>query len=148
MTLRYSNYHRPLATPDSSWPASERAQIEAICAREGWEELLSEFTALEMEQRLALLEGEADDVSPELEEWEFSRCEAVDVVDAESGEPVLQVYFFDFGTAYAFKAGTTEDAGGAAQHSFELSPEFAHHLTALKDAHLAASPKVEQMMRF
>ncbi|MEZ4376568.1 MAG: hypothetical protein R3B07_37540 [Polyangiaceae bacterium] len=134
MTLRYTNHRRLFELPIGAWSAADRAQIEAICQLESWGDLLAAY--------------EAREDTPDLEEWELRPCESVDVVDADSGEPVLQIHFFDFGTAYAFKAGTIEDAGGATQHGFELNADFDQYSAALRAAHRQADPKIKQHMDF
>ena len=73
--------------------------------------------------------------------------ELVDVVDEED-TAVFQFYFFDYGTAFLFEAGTTDPVGAACQHGFELEDEDEDVTLALEAAYKEASPPIEQKIEF
>lgn len=135
MKLEFKNYRRPFQRDPLavSIDAKDRPQIEDICQKESWAELLAEM--------------ETKPTADLAEEFFLIGVELVDVVD-ESGVPVYQIYFFDFGTAYIYEAGTTNEVGGASQHYLEMNDGDEKVVAAIADAYKNADPAIEQVIDF
>jgi hypothetical protein len=139
MKLTFTNYRRPFHAGTSTWSEADTKQIEDVCTKCDFVDRLEEFRATPG------LDATGDDGYDLLED--LVGMEIVDVVD-DAGATLYQILFFDFGTAYMFKAGTTEELGGASQHAFELDESNDVLYAAVGEAYKAANPKIEQMMDF
>lgn len=140
MKLRFANYRRPLLAPPADWTASDRAQIDDIVQKESLEAYMEDLQANG-------LPDDPDELEDLREEFNLVYDEVVDVID-EANTTRFQIHFFDYGTAYLFEAGTTNELGGGSQHSFELNDPDPALMQALGDAYAAADPKIEQAMSF
>ena len=134
MELRFIGYRRPFQVDFETWSASDREQLEDICHAEGFVEFLRAYAA------------KSSDLSA-FDDCELRAAELVDVV-AEDGAAVYNLYFWDYGTAFLYAAGTTEQLGGACQHGFELEDEDEDVMQALGVAYAAADPPIEQKIEF
>lgn len=139
MQLSFSNYRRPFEAGMKTWSDSDKSQIEDVCAKCDFAYRLDDLRANPD------IDPTSDDGLDMLEE--LAGMEIVDVVD-ESGATLYQILFFDYGTAYMFKAGTTEELGGASQHGFELNAPNDALYAAIAKAYESADPAIQQMMDF
>lgn len=133
MTLSFTGYRKPFEIKSSLWTAFEQDQIRDMARKCGFENLLEDYLADPAAFRHAM------------EEWEMLYTELVDVVD-EQGKVLYQMYFFDFGTAFVYVAGTVNEAAAACQHSLDISRDDLFR--ALGEAYARSEPRIEQRICF
>ena len=103
----------------------------------------SDLTDAQREQIEA--EGIFEDAMETAEDGDIA-VEYVDVVD-ESGEVRYQGYFWPFGSAVFFPAGSATMVADAVQHSFHRCEDL-DLWKALGDAYARANPKIRESISF